>query len=267
MMTTHTRPRPLSRPRSLAEQWRGAIAFEWTKLVGVRSTWWSLVLAVLATAGGGVLLGASARASGENGFDTAVPAPHLAFQSMQLIQLAIIVVAALFITAEYSSGSIGTTLQSVPVRPRVLLSKALVLATTVFVAGVVLGVVGSVAAALFAGDYGTFTGQQLVDTALATGAYLAAVSVLVLGLGTVLRGSAGTITVTLAVLFALPQLLPIFRIGWLADLADHLPSNAGLVLGLQLDEPYGATTAALVLVGWALAGIAAGAVLLQRRDA
>jgi ABC-2 type transport system permease protein len=153
------------------------------------------------------------------------------------------------------------------VRTRVLLSKAVVIVATAFVTGVVLSVVGSLAAAPFAGNYGTFTADQFVDTAFATGVHLGLASAMVLGLGAVLRSSAGTITIALAVLFVLPEALPIFGIGWLDVLADHLPSSAGLVLGLQLEDPYGAAAAVVVLTGWALAGIVAGAVLLRHRDA
>lgn len=46
-----------------------------------------------------------------------------------------------------------------------------------------------------------------------------------------------------------------------------MPSVAGTVLLTQDSDPYGAGTALLVLLLWALAAYAAGTAVLRRRDA
>jgi ABC-2 type transport system permease protein len=260
-------PVPPAHPRSRSARWRGSLAFEWTKLASIRSTWFSLVIALLVTLGVGVLLGVSARASAENGFDSAAPSPYLAFQAILVAQFPIVVVAALFITAEYSSGSIRTTLQSVPVRGRMLASKLIILAGGGLVTGVLLSVLGTLVTAPAAGQYGAFTAGEFVGTVLAAGGYLAMLSIMVLGLGAALRSAAGTITTILVLLFALPQLLPVFGVDWLTDLVKYLPTNAATVLGLQVAQPYGWAVALLVLGGWGLAAVVAGYTVLRARDA
>lgn len=252
---------------SIPRRWQGALAFEATKLFAVRSTWISLGIAVVLQAGLAMLFGWSAKASAENGFDAAAaPAPHLAFQSILITQFLIIVVATLFLTSEYASRSITTTLQSVPVRGRMLASKLTVIALTAGVAGLVLQLIGTLVAWAFAGSYGAFTAGELIGGTLAAGGYLALLAMLVLGLGAALRNAAGTITSALFLLLVLPQALPLFGVDWLTKAANYLPTNAAIVLGMNADQPYGPGVALLLLCGWAAAGIVAGALVLHHRD-
>src|SRR5699024_11222659 len=76
----HTRDGHERSADRVGSPWVGAIAFEWTKLVSVRSTWWIVAVSVFATLFGSGLLGASALASGRNGLDSAAPAPYFVVQ-------------------------------------------------------------------------------------------------------------------------------------------------------------------------------------------
>ncbi|MFD5316914.1 ABC transporter [Streptomyces sp. NPDC127098] len=246
---------------------RGAIAFEWTKLVSVRSTWWSLVAAGLLTAAASVVVGMSAFASAENGFETARPAPHAVADALMVAQLAVLVPATLAVTGEYASGSIRTSLQSVPVRWRLLLGKAAVVAAVAAVLGVLLSALGTACAAPVMREYGEFTAADAVAAAAGTGGYLSALALMAIGTGTMLRSAAGAITGLVLLQLAVPQLLRAIGAGWLAAVADHLPSTAGLVLITQDHEPYGPGVAVAVLLGWSAAALAAGYAVLRGRDA
>jgi ABC-2 type transport system permease protein len=247
-------------------QLSSAIAFEWTKLISVRSTWWNMIISVLTTIGLGVLIGASVKASGDNGYDVAMPAPHLAFELILAAEFLIMLLATLFMTSEYSTGSIKTTLQSVPVRARMLLSKVVVVVGCGLVSGLMMSMVGTATVALFAGEYGTYTAPELFLTTLATAVSFALLSVLALGLATVLRSATGTI-IAIIVLFGLPRAVPIFNLDWLTTIGNYLPTEAASVLGMQASDPYGWSAAILVLLGWAVVGVAAGYAVLRRRDA
>ncbi|MFF9046873.1 ABC transporter permease subunit [Streptomyces parvulus] len=245
----------------------GAVAFEWTKFWSVRATWWNLAVGLLLTVGFAAMVGASADASAKKGVDVTMPAPHHASQAFLISQLAIVVLATLALTSEYSSGSIRTTLQSVPKRGRMLRAKTLVVAAVVVVAGIVLSLLGTLVAAPLMGGHGAYTGGQLLGTAIGAGVYLALLAVTAIGLGTVLRSAAGTITTLIMVLLALPQLMGVVGADWLETASDYMPSVAGTVLLTQDGDPYGGGTALLVLAVWALAGHLAGAAVLRRRDA
>ncbi|HTU84016.1 MAG TPA: ABC transporter permease subunit [Solirubrobacteraceae bacterium] len=122
----------------------------------------------------------------------------------------LIVLATMFITAEYRRGLILTTLAATPRRGHVLLAKASVLAAVTFA-------VGSIACAVSIaignhilrvnGNYvyptSTLTELRVI---LGTGALLAAVAVLALAVGTALRRSAAAITAVI-VLIILPYIL------------------------------------------------------------
>ncbi|WP_147919220.1 ABC transporter [Ruania zhangjianzhongii] len=268
-MTATPAPAPAPAPAMTTSTppWLGAIAFEWTKIASVRSTRWIIISAILITAGGSWLLGTSALASGLNGFATAMPAPYLAFQTMLVAQIAIVLLATLAISSEYSTGAIVTTLQSVPVRGRMLAGKSLVVALGSALVGVVLIGVGTPIAAASAAEFGTFTAADLVRALIGTGIGFAFLSLLVLGLGTALRSAAGTILATLAILQVLPVALPLFNQDWATDLVQYLPNQAITVLATHPSEPYTWPVALAVLAGWAAASLAAGYTALRLRDA
>ena len=175
LRTTHVQP---GGGRTL-----GAVAAEWTKLWSVRSTAWSLVAAAALVVSGGLVLGMSAAASAEAGHDVQ-SAPHLAAVGLQLALLALVAMTTLSVTSEYSSGTISTTLQGVPLRGRVLAAKAAVVGAVTFVAGVVLSAVGTVSVVSTMGEAGDIDGREVVLSMLGAGAYVALLSLLTLGLGT-----------------------------------------------------------------------------------
>ncbi|MGW0394920.1 ABC transporter [Streptomyces sp. NPDC003042] len=264
-MTTATAPRLVGPVKGGGL--RGAVAFEWTKLWSVRATWWNLVVGLVLTVGFAAIVGMSADASAQKGVDVASPAPHAAAQAFLISQLTVVVLATLALTSEYASGSIRATLQSVPARGRMLLSKAGVVVAVVAAAGFVFSVLASLTTAAFMGEHGAYTGGDLFATALGAAVYLGALAVMSIGIGTVLRSAAGTITTLIMVLMALPQLMTLVGAKWLATASEYMPSVAGTVLMTQDTEPYGGGTAVLVLLLWALAAAVGGHAVLRRRDA
>jgi ABC-type transport system involved in multi-copper enzyme maturation permease subunit len=124
--------------------------------------------------------------------------------------IVLIVLATMFITAEYRRGLIRTTLAATPRRGRVLIAKASVVGAVTFVAGSV-----ACAVAIPLGNHvlrangnyvypaGTLTELRVI---LGTGALLALFAVLSLAVGTALRRSAAAITAVI-VLTILPYIL------------------------------------------------------------
>lgn len=244
-----------------------ALAFEWTKFTTVRSTWWCLAAAAFLTVALAVVLGLSVSASAANGFDVAQPAPHLAAECLRLGQLALVALAAVAITGEYSSGSITTTLQGVPRRGLMLLAKTLVVSAVAFVAGAISLALGTAVAAVLMGEAGRFTAGQAVSTTLWAGTYTALLAGLVIGVGAALRSVAGTLTSILMLLLAVPQVIRITGVDWLQTASDYLPDTLGVVLMTQPGQPYGPTTALAALTAWTLTAALAGYARLRFQDA
>src|SRR6185437_8424235 len=102
---------------------------EWTKLVSVRSTRWSLVVAVILTIGLPMLFAGvtSSHWGSMSPHDRADRHPlDIALAGVNVSQLAIAVLGVLVITGEYSTGMIRSTMIAVPKRLPVLWAKTIV---------------------------------------------------------------------------------------------------------------------------------------------
>jgi ABC-type transport system involved in multi-copper enzyme maturation permease subunit len=124
--------------------------------------------------------------------------------------IAVIVVAAMFMTAEYRRGLIRVTLAASPRRGRILAAKAVVIGTVAFVAGLA----GSVAAVPLGEQLLRSNGNYILPASIltqvrvvaGTAAVLAVAAVLALALGALLRSSSAAITLPI-VMIVLPYLM------------------------------------------------------------
>ncbi|MGW5265111.1 ABC transporter permease subunit [Microbispora sp. NPDC004025] len=246
---------------------------EWIKLWSLRSTVYTLVAAVGTTIGAGVLLCA---------FMTAQPAlpgsPHQALfdpagaslRGVSLAQLAIGVLGVLLVTAEYSTGMIRATLSAVPRRLPVLWAKAgvfTVVAATLMIAASFAAFLGGQAVL---GERGTTLAADGVVRAVAgAGLYLTVVGLLGVGLGFILRNTAGAIAALFGLLLVLPTLGEVLPADWGRRVVPYLPSNAGQVIMSVRPAPgeLAPWTGFAVFCGYAAVTIVVAAVLLRRRDA
>src|SRR5580658_4657727 len=124
--------------------------------------------------------------------------------------IAMIVVATMFITAEYRRGLIRVTLAASPRRGRVLAAKAIVIGSVAFVVGLVAAAAAVIFAAQLAQARGSYVYPVPWPTELrmvvGTAALIAVTAVLAVALGTVLRRSAAAVTLVIVVI-VLPYIL------------------------------------------------------------
>ena len=279
--------RPDQRPGRSRATFAGALRSEFTKLVSVRSTYWTLLAMVIACVGIGALFsyGHASQVLGA----TNPGARHAALVNARsgaltdslfgllIGQLVIAVLGALTITSECTTGMVRTTLTALPRRGTVYAAKAIVFAVVALAAG------------LTASFASFFTGQLLLSTAHASvslsqpgvlravigaGLFLAVCGLLSFGLGGILRHTAGAITGAIGLLFVtwiLSQFLPGPPSGWLgqADIDKWIPFNAGgavweHVSGLNMLSPW---TGFAVFCGYAAVAVTGGLVVFLRRDA
>lgn len=107
-------------------QFGRATRAEMSRFLSLRSLTGHFVAGILATIALGWLLGASAKASGESGYDTAMLTPLLELASLQFGQMLFAAAVVLPLTGEYSADQIGSTLQAVPQRGVRLAAKSIV---------------------------------------------------------------------------------------------------------------------------------------------
>lgn len=248
-----------------------AARMEWHKLRTVRSTWW--IVAVFAAS----MIGLAVLVLGHEGYarmsaaDRAAFDPvHDCFIGLVLGQLLLGTLGVLAITTEFSSGMIRATFAAVPRRPLVLTAKAAVLGAVTLTAGELAAFAAFLAgqAALQAPAPHAALGQPgVLRAVLLAGAYPALIALVGLGLGALVRHTAGGICALVGVLFVLPLL---FISPALQDTSQnflpHPMANAmTAVKPLAHALPAAAIFALLCL--YAAAALAAGAWALTRRDA
>jgi ABC-2 type transport system permease protein len=129
-----------------------------------------------------------------------------------------------------------------------------------------------VASAVFAGSdiAANLLDADVILPILGSALYLGLVALFALGVGTMLRSSAGGIATVVGVLLVLPLVLQMIPADWVADVLPYVLSTAGV--GMFSDTSAAAEATPfwenlLIVLGWVGASIAGAAVLLKRRDA
>ena len=137
----------------------------------------------------------------------------------------------LLISGEYSTGMIRSTFVAVPKRLPVLWAKAIVYAAVtlaLMVPAVLIGFFGS--QAILRNHHIlelSFSHPGVARTVLGGAVYLTLVGVFALGLGAILRNTAGGIATFAAIMFVIPPLLNILPSDWNNAINPYLPSTAG----------------------------------------
>ena len=255
---------------------------EWIKLRTVRSTAWAL----LTLAGVSILFTTIATSESEtSGGSPGLPGDNdIVLDSLAGIwfgQIAVAALAVLAITSEYTTRMIRTTLAASPRRRTVLAAKAAVSGTVALVAGLVTSVAcflvgqsilrgngfvyenGYPSASL--GDFDTFRAVA------GSGVYLGLLAVFSLGVGAIVRHTAGAITAVLALILG-----PVIAIGFLPEhLVEPVEQvslmGAGLAIQQTVDRPDNIPLSPSAGLG-VVCAYAAGALLvalwsIRRRDA
>jgi hypothetical protein len=246
---------------------------EWIKLVSLRSSWITVAAAVVAVVALGALVSYVTNthwdhmSAGERaGFDPV----GRSLGGVELAQLAIGVLGVLVVTGEYATGMIRSSLMAVPRRLPVLGAKLLVYTACTFVLMIASAFVAFLLGQQLLGTHGTTLGApHALRAVIGVALYLAVVAALAVGLGFVLRSTAGGIAALVGLLLVLPGVGRLLPDTWQPHVLPYLPSNAGAsVFQLHPDTGMLGTWAGFgVFCAWAAAALLLGAVLLRRRDA
>ncbi|GLH97255.1 ABC transporter permease subunit [Phytohabitans aurantiacus] len=251
---------------------RHVLRSEWTKLVSLRSTWATLGTVAVLTVGlaGAIGYGVSRSDPPAN----AGEAVGAAFLPLDFFVLVIGVLGVLQMTGEYGSGLIRATLTAVPRRLPVLAAKALALAALTFPVMLVVCPAAFLVCQAFIGEGGASLGDPGVPGAiLGAAACPVLVGLLGLGVGALVRHTAGAVTALAAALLVIPALLtPVLPGDWDERVMKFVPTIAGQAMyAVGGDntpfETLAPAASAAVLVAWVLVALAGGAALLARRDA
>jgi ABC-2 type transport system permease protein len=265
-----------SAPARLGVTFQRVVRSEWTKLRSLRSTRYSLLAAV----GTMILLAlavALAQMSRWNGMslaerlrydsiDNAVGGYHLA-------QLAIGVLGVMVITGEYSTGMIRSSLMAVPHRLPMLWAKALVFAFVSFVLMLIASFVSFfVVQAVVTRHHvqHSISDPHALRAVIGAALFLTVLGLLAVGLGALIRNTAGAIAAFVFLLFVLPGVTAILPAHMADSISPYLPLDAGTTVATStFDNSHhlGTWVGFALFCGYAGLALAAGAITLMRRDA
>lgn len=246
---------------------------EWTKLISVRSTVWTIVLTIVLTVGFGLLISWAVEANyGKPGNTDPIDATAVSLVGISFGQLAIAVLGVMVISTEYSTGGIRTSLTAVPRRLRLLGAKALVLVVVSLVAGTVACFISfflGQALLAKAGIEAHLGDPQVLRAVFGGGLYLAGSAMFGLALGALLRHTAAGITLVVGALLVVPPFTHLLPSHWGHTVARYFTSNAGgqIFTVRQDSDLLSPWNGYVVFTVWWLVVLAVAAWLLQRRDA
>jgi hypothetical protein len=248
---------------------------EWTKLRSVRSTAWTLLAAVGLAIGFGAIVSVSQMSS----WDTLSRAEQMRFDptffslsGLWLAQLAVGVLGALLMTSEYATGQIRATFGATPQRLTVLGAKAVAFAGIVATVGLVASFAAfSIGQAIFEpnGLGVSITDPGVLRAVAGGGLYLAAVGLLGLALGTIVRRTAGAVAALVGVLLLAPIIGGFLPASFQESVVKFFPAQAGMAIFQVTPDPRALSpwTGFAVLAAYIAVAFIVGCVALVRRDA
>jgi hypothetical protein len=249
---------------------RTVAAMEWRKLRTVRFTWYIVAFFAVGMIGLAMVVlshegYAQMSAAGRASFDPT----HDCFIGLVLGQLLTGTLGVLAITAEFSSGMIRATFAAAPRRPLVLAAKAAVLGAVTLAAGQMTAFVAffvGQAALQAPAPHATLGEPGVLRAVLLAGAYPALIALIGLGIGAVIRHTAGAICALVGVLFVLPLLFitPSLQNAGQNFLPHPMVNALTSVTPVPDTLPPGVIFA--LLCGYAVAALVAGTWALTRRD-
>ncbi len=273
----------------------GVLRSEWIKLWSLMSTRILLLLTLVAIVGVGALavlirytyLDEMIRNAREQGqaltpemMEQTFP-PGSGFDLYNLpnagLQIGILVLgslAVLFMASEYATGMIRSTMNAVPRRTPAFVAKAIILAVISYVITTIAGAATFlIAMPVFQGigfdlDWST---DGVLYSIFTGGLYVAGVALIGLSLGTLLRNSAGGITVLVGIFFVLSiaaSFLTLIPGEFWKYVPQYIPSDAGgrfLSIG-HTDGVIDPWQGGLIFLGYVLLFLVPALIVLKKRD-
>jgi ABC-2 type transport system permease protein len=238
------------------------IRAEWIKLRTVRSSWFLLAVTVQVNAAHWSAMSASSRADFNPVNQTLI--------GVNLAELTVGVLGVLAVTSEYASGMIRATFAAVPRRVPVLAAKTSVFAAVTFVVCLAAVLVAVAGGQHLLGAHGIALGRpEVVRAVLGATLYLTVVAVIGVGLGFLVRSTAGAVAILFSVLFVLPIMVNALPGSAAGTVERYLPSMAGRAVFIMNSghAMLSAWTGFGIVLLYAAIVLAAAALTLRRRDA
>jgi ABC-2 type transport system permease protein len=245
------------------------IVSEWTKLRSARSTYLMLLFAAVATlALSSVLAAGEATEHATKGSPVDPLLPTFIGLSYALVTMGFF--GVLEFTSEHMTGLIRTTFAAVPRRRVVLAAKAAVVGAVTLVLGELLSFVTFfLVQAILSGHHRSVSLSHpgVLDAVTAEGTFLFLISMMGIGLGAIVRQTAGAVA-TLLALLAAPAIFLFLPASWSDIIGRFTPLfSAEQVVALHpRPELLSPASSMVVIVAWPAVALVVAAILISSRD-
>jgi ABC-2 type transport system permease protein len=190
-----------------------------------------------------------------------------------IAQFSIGVLGVLVISAEYSTGTIRATLCAAPKRSRVYAAKIVVFGVLSFVIAELTSFV-----AFFLGQYllsspathATLSSPGALRAVFGGGLFVCVLGLIAMGLGTVIRHTAGAISAFVGMLLIVPLIVQALPYQLSIDVRKFLPDRIGVHMITTVGHEFNSFapwTGMSILCLYAVGLLVIGLWLLERRDA
>jgi len=258
---------------SLTARARDVLAFEWTKLHSVRSTYWSLLIAAVFAIGYSAIAALVYATTPRPKAAAGAPINPLSvsFAGLLYAVLAVGVLGVLSFSSEYATGLIRTTFTAVPRRLAVLAAKAAIAGTASLIVGELLSF-GSffLAQAILSGHHRgiSLSHHGVPGAVLAAGFLLFVCAMAGLGLGAIIRHTASAVAALFGLIYVPAILYISLPSPWNARIGRFTLTIAGTqVVALHPHKGlFSPALSMLVIITWTAATLLAAALLITRRD-
>ena len=247
-----------------------AVNAERIKLLSTKSPYWCVAIVAVVAILFSVLIGLGNSTSSAG---TSVYVSDLTVGMTQIGVVVLMIMAVLAVTSEFRFGTIRTTFQAIPSRETVLGAKAVVYGGVAVVVSFVVGIVSMVLGKALSGDSGgrlDLAGSEAIRQYWGIPVYTLLCILIGLGIGAIVRQSAGAIVVLLIWSLVLENIL--INIPKVKVVAPYMPfTNASRFLTDRgsdgIDYVWNAYGSILYFAVVALVIFGIGVVLTKKRDA
>jgi ABC-2 type transport system permease protein len=278
-MATITRQAPVLPALSGRAGFGGTLRSELTKIGSVRSTLRALLMLLAVSVG----IGAAISAVSANFWSNTPPADRTPFDATQLSlagmlilgQLVIVVLGALVLTSEYSTGMIRTSMIAMPRRIVLYVAKAVAFAAVALMVSLATAFTAFyLGQALLTSTHhsATLAGPDVLRAVIGSALYITLCGLFAFAAAAIIRNTAATITAMIGLLFVVPVLVNMLP--WRNDLVRWLPSSAARAISAtvwnsgpqnaHLFSPWGQFA---VFAVYTAVLLVVGGILFRKRDA
>ena len=278
-MATITQQAPVLPAPSGRAGFGGTLRSELTKIGSVRSTVWTLLVLFAVSVG----IGAAASRLSATGWSNTPPAQRTPLDATQvslvgllvLGPLVIVVLGALVLSAENSTGMIRTSLIAMPRRGVLYLAKAAAFAAVALVVSLATALTAFfLGQSLLASTHqsATLAGPGVLRAVIGSALYITLCGLFAFAAAAIIRNTAATITAMIGLLFVLPVLVN--WLPWSNDLVRWLPTSAARAIsatiwnaGPQNSHLFSPGGQFAVFAVYTAVLLVVGGILFRKRDA